>query len=216
MPTNAEYLSRVPLFAGLAPDRLDALASACQRRALAKGEVLFLEGDPGGALFVIVSGNLRVERIGANGGVQVLGIRRAGEVIGEMSLVDQSPRSAQVVGQSAAKLLVVSRRAFVEHVLPDPAASLAIMGTLAERIRLSDQLLLNLRTREVADRLEGYLLSQADLDGIVRLGMTQATLAEHLGCTREAANRAFGELKASGRLEQFARGVYRIRAASSE
>ena len=87
MATNSEYLGKVRLFERLEEDKVEAFAALCRRKQLEKGEVLFLEGEPPDALYVIVSGRIRIERISPNGIAQVLATRSAGEAIGEMGLI---------------------------------------------------------------------------------------------------------------------------------
>jgi CRP/FNR family cyclic AMP-dependent transcriptional regulator len=196
--SNSEYVGRVPIFRGLNKKQLDAFGEACQRRALNKHEILFHEGEAGGALYVIVAGRLRVEKLGEDGEMHVLGMRTPGDVIGEMSLVDAMPRSAQIVAASACKLLVLYQQDFERLILQEPTASLAIMQALSKKVREASDLLTDHRSKAVGDRLRDYLRREADESGRVDLGVSQSELAELLGCTREAVNRALQSLAGDG------------------
>lgn len=198
MHDNAELLHSATIFQNLGRAALNDLASVCVRKKLARGEMLFGEGDEGGALYVIVSGRVYIQRIGASGATHLLGTRVAGEAIGEMSLVDALPRSAQAVAATNCRLLVLYRAAFEQFVLSQPAASLGIMQAMSKRIREAAQMLVDLRSKEVPDRLLDYLRAESDVEGWLRLQMSQTTLAEMLGCSREAVNRALGELEGMG------------------
>ena len=198
MRDNSELLAAATIFRNLGKGVLGELANVCVRKQLTRGEMLFAEGDEGGALYVIVSGRIRIERIGAEGATHVLGVRAAGEAIGEMSLIDALPRSAQAVAATNCKLLVLYRAAFEQFVLTQPSASLAIMQAMSKRIREAAQMLVDFRSKEVPDRLLDYLRSECDADRWVQLQSSQAALAEVLGCTREAVNRAFGDLEGRG------------------
>lgn len=211
MTTNADYLKQASIFAKLDASSLEKLAAACQRRRLAKDEPLFHEGDPGDALYVIAGGTIRIERIGDGGQVQILGMRHAGEVLGEMSLISQEPRSAQAVAHTACRLLILHRQTFVDFLLSDPGVSLAIMQTLSARIQESGQMLLDRRSKEVPERLLAYLESlPRDDGGNVRLGMTQSALADLLGCTREAINRGLTELEERRLLRKHGRNAFEL------
>lgn len=205
MATNGEYLVRVPLFAGLSRDLLSKLADCCSRKALAKGDLLFSEGDEGDCLYVILSGYLRVERLTREGSSHTLAVRRPGEIMGEMALIDAVRRSAQVVAQTRSKLLVLHRREFQQHLLKEPAACLGIMQTLAARLRELSEELIAERSLEAHERLLGYLQKNADEEGYCRLTVSQTQLAELLGCTRETINRGFSELKNRGQIEKTGR-----------
>ncbi|MGE0002750.1 MAG: Crp/Fnr family transcriptional regulator [Fimbriimonadaceae bacterium] len=202
MATNAEILARVPLFEGVGPESLETLGAACSRRSLAKEEVLFLEGEAGNAMFVVVSGRLRIERIGATGDSQTLGYRTGGDVVGEMALLDGSPRSAQATAASDCRLLVFLADEFERTVLAQPGVGLAVMRTLAKRLREAAQRAIDVRTKDVPERLLDLLRASADGSGFADLGLSQGAIADLLGCTRESVNRAFAELEAAGEIER--------------
>lgn len=195
MATNAEYLRLVKLFEGLEPERLNIFAAACTRRQLTRSEILFFEGEPGAELYVLVSGKVRIEKVSSSGEVQVIAVRGPGEVIGEMALIDEKPRSAQATAQTKVKMLVLSKSNFQKAVLQEPTVTFAIMQTLSHRLRDAADLLLDVRVKDVSERLLDYLIKEADSEGNVRLGITQTALAEQLGCTREAINRALKSLE---------------------
>jgi len=210
MATNEELLAGVPLFAGLAPRSLRAFADACVRVRATKGEVLFREGDPSGGIYIIVSGRLRIERMTSSGEKQVIGVRTAGDFVGEMSLLDGQPRSADIVCAAACRLLMLRREDFEQLILNEPSASLEIMKSLSLRIREADSRLLDLRSKEVWQRLLDQFRRDADATGQV-IAESQSRLAEQLGCTREAVNRALTRLEREGRLDRLGSRTYRLR-----
>lgn len=198
MASNLEYLRRVGLFENMRDDQIQKLAGVCRRRACDKGELLFFEGDPGHSLFIIVSGRIRIERSGGAGETTVLAMRHPGEVIGEMALVDGEPRSAQAVSQTKSKLLVLQAEDFRNQVLSDPDMCFSIMKTMSRRLREAADTALSMRTMQVHEHLLTYLLGHADQDGFVKLEVSQSTLADTIGCSREAINRAFQRLVRDG------------------
>lgn len=199
MATNEEFLAKVPLFSRVGRRSLTSFAEACIRSKLSAGEILFREGDPGGSLYVIVSGRLRIERLTATGELFVIGMRGAGECVGDMSLIDGEPRSATVVAATNCRLLAMRRADFERLIQDEPSAGLAIMQTMSRRIREADDRTVDFRSKEVWQRLLEHLWSEADEVGVVRTG-SQSALAETLGCTREAVNRAFGRLIREGKV----------------
>ena len=209
MATNAEYLSRVPLFASLDQQTLDSFGDKCVRKKLERSEALFYEGSEGGALYVVLGGQVRIEKVTASG-VQVLGTRGPGEVIGEMSLIDGQPRSAQAVAASECKLLVLYRSDFESLVRAHPSASLAIMTSLSLRLREAADLLVARETQAVGERLLSHLTRLSGADGVVHLRLGQSELAETLGCARESLNRALNGLVRSGSIVKEGPKQYRI------
>ena len=208
--TNAEYLGKVRLFERLEEDKVEAFAALCRRKQLEKGEVLFLEGEIPDALYVIVSGRIRIERISPNGIAQVLATRNAGEAIGEMGLIDGKPRSAQAVAQTKVKLLCLSKDDFHRQALTESAVCFAMMQTLCFRLREAAQVLLDARSKAVHERLFDYLKSIEDDEGWAKLEVTQTALSEVLGCTREAVNRAFAQLESEGTIQRTSRSLIKL------
>src|SRR5689334_21411647 len=90
-------LTMVPFFSSLPDEALQEVAAACRPRRFERGEVLFDEGDPAEALVILRSGRVKVVLVGANGEETILHVAGPGEVLGELSLVDDEPRSATAV-----------------------------------------------------------------------------------------------------------------------
>ncbi len=211
MHSNAQLLSEVPLFKGVGNSSLTLFADAAVRRRTQKEEILFREGDEGGALYIILSGKVRIERTTRAGETHILALRKAGEVIGEMSLVEHKPRSASAICEVDCKLLMLQRAEFQRLIMIEPSASLVIMQTLSRRVREATDMLLDFRTKEVPDRLLDLLKREADADGSVNVMRSQTALAEEVGCSREAVNRAITELITRGKIARLGKRLFQLR-----
>lgn len=211
MPTNAEYLREVPLFSRLGNASLERFAQSCTRFKLDPDETLIEEGDSASAMYILISGRVRVERITPSAETQVLGIRGPGEVIGEMSLIDGRPREARVVASTGCKFLVLHRASFSELIRSEPTAALAVMESLSLRLREADSILLSMRSHEVHERLLDFLRRHADSSGNLTLNLTQSALADHLGCSRESVSRAFAFLASNNDISRHGK-VIKVRS----
>src|SRR5690349_18741537 len=109
-------LSQLPLFATLPPDAVAAMADIMVPGELSDGDALFHKGDPSGALFLITSGAVKVILDDAELGEQILRQLGPGEALGEMSLIDETPRTATVVALSPIKYLVLHHQDFIDIV----------------------------------------------------------------------------------------------------
>lgn len=107
-----QLLRGVMLFAGLSEDELGAVAAVCQERKLQRGEVLAEQGAPGDEFFVVTEGFLEISVSGEDTSAQVLVNLGKGQIIGEMALIDQGPRSATVRAVSDAVVQVINRKDF--------------------------------------------------------------------------------------------------------
>lgn len=105
-------LRGVMLFASLSDMELEAVAAICKERALVRGEVLAEQGAPGDEFYVVTSGFLEISVAGGEAVSQVLVNLGKGQIIGEMALLDQGPRSATVRAVSEATIEVIRRADF--------------------------------------------------------------------------------------------------------
>jgi signal transduction histidine kinase len=129
------YLLRnVPIFANMSEDDLLHIGSRAEEIRLAAGEELFVEGSPGDRAYIIREGELEI--IKASGGREVLlSVRGAGEVIGEMSLLEEAPRMATVRARSDCQLLTIRQQEFNELLENSPSAMRAMFDTVLSRWR---------------------------------------------------------------------------------
>src|ERR687894_862742 len=105
------------------------------------GQLVLQEGDPGDALYVVLDGELEITK--RQGGQDILlAVSRAGEFLGEMSLLEQTPRSASVRTLRESRLLVISQAAFQTLLSCSPSAPLTILHTLTSRLRNNESVLM--------------------------------------------------------------------------
>ncbi len=130
-------LRRVPLLAGLAPADLQPIAVIAHEHHFADGEVVFEQNEPGDEMYMIVSGEVRV--IASRPGDADLEIARraAGEVVGEMAIIDDEPRSASGIACGKVHALALDRKSFESLLRERPEVSLAVMRVLCKRLRQS-------------------------------------------------------------------------------
>ena len=133
---------KIPLFAGLEEEALRALSARTVLKAVPANTVIFREGDVPEALYVVVSGKVKVYLNDEDGKQLLLSIKGPGDYFGEMML-DDKPRSASVVTEEACEFAVMSRELFTSFVLEHPKVALQIIRDL---IRVGRGM--NVRTRE--------------------------------------------------------------------
>jgi len=107
-----EQLAKLEMFSGLTPDALRLVAAICQEETHAPGGRLFSHGDAGDRLYVILEGKIRISREVAGMGEEALAVLGPGSVFGEMSLLDDAPRSADARIHERCRLLSIPRDAF--------------------------------------------------------------------------------------------------------
>jgi CRP-like cAMP-binding protein len=130
MPITADLLRLVPLFNGMTDRSFEAIASLASEADFALGDDLVRQGEPGDRFIILVDGRARVERDGKL--MRELG---PGEFLGEISLIDGSPRTASVTALSPIHAFVIDRAGFLELIERIPVFRLEVMNALTERLR---------------------------------------------------------------------------------
>lgn len=156
-----DFLRKIPLLADLSASDLDHLGHLVEVVHLAAGATLFGEGSASDRAYIIKEGQLDIIKASATGDM-LLAIREAGEVIGEMSLLDDAPRLASVVARTDAVLLAISREQFNHLLETSPAASRAILRILLPRWRATESALQSAQA-ELAQRLAESRQRNAEL-----------------------------------------------------
>lgn len=174
--TLADRLRSVPLFRDLPADTLAALMQDMAQRRLDAGELLFSQGDEGAECFVILDGSLEVLTY-INGAEHRLEIYRAGQIIGEMALIDRSPRSASVRALEFSTLLVLTEREFVRLIGSSPTMALAMLRNSTSRVRNTNQRMIGDLERKNAELLAAYQQLQAAQAELIRLNRLEEELA---------------------------------------
>jgi CRP/FNR family transcriptional regulator len=200
--TTVEVLRRVPYFASLPPAELGRLAALCTTRNLGPGEALFEESQPCRGLFVIAEGLVEVRQISLRGREQVFHTEGPGAALGEAPLFDGGGYIASAVALAPTRALFLGRGDVLRLCRRRPEVALAMLKTMARRVRHFAGLVSDLAFRPVTARLARYL----DAAGAGPVGpgtrievtLTQAQLAARLGTVRELVARAFAQLERAG------------------
>lgn len=185
-------LSRVALFEGVPPDRLEQLERRGTLRDLHKGTQVFAQGDPADALYAIVGGDGQV-RIGAiddRGKALMVEVFLAGDIFGEIGLIDGGMRTAGAVAEGRVQLLQLSASAFTAAQNETPVIGMNLARILARRLRRTYELFQAATFETLEVRLARQLLYLGALGGRrtefgLRLAgrLRQPDLADLLGAT---------------------------------
>jgi len=144
-PSVADALGKIHLFNGLAAGGLRQIAAIAREESYPTGAVVFREGDVGDKLFLILEGRVRISREVAGMGEEALAILGPGDAFGEMSLIDDSPRSADARVHERCRLVVLSKDAMEDL--------LFLQKDLAYEILWNFVKILSLRLRETNDKM---------------------------------------------------------------
>lgn len=197
-----EALQLVPFFNNLTQDEVESLSNRLVLRRFSSGQIIFHHGDPGGLLYIITKGKVKITHSTPDGQEAMLAIFGAGDFFGELALLDDSPRSATVEALQATETLTLHRDDFIRFIRNNPAFSLHVLHTLAQHIRRLNNQLSDIFFLDLPARLARQLLQLADQHGLktgdgirIELSLTQTDLAEMTGATRVSINKALGRFR---------------------
>lgn len=184
------------LFQGLSDAQLDLLAQGAVHRRLPARCEIFRKGDESQEAYAILAGRLKAASSSPEGKEVTLSIMGPGELVGEVAMLCGGTRTLTVETLEPSELLVLQRRDLMPLLESHPAAGLAMMGALAERLGQLTELFEDTALRGVPARLARQLLALADVhgeprDGGVRidLKLSQSELGRLVGASRESVNK---------------------------
>jgi CRP/FNR family cyclic AMP-dependent transcriptional regulator len=209
-----DLLARVPLFAALDDESAAHLGATLTRRTLARGHVVFSEGDAGDRLFVVLDGKVKISRAAADGRENLLAVLGTAEMFGELSLFDPGPRTASVTTITESTLASLDHDDLRPLLIERPAVAVQLLKALAQRLRRTNEAMADLVFTDVPGRVAKALLDLSAKFGVVegngtrvRHDLTQEELAQLVGASRETVNKALSEFAHRGWLRIDGRSV---------
>jgi CRP/FNR family transcriptional regulator len=199
---NVKYLKRIYLFSGLGDDELGEIASLILERKYQKGRIIFMEGEPGEAIYFLKTGLIKVSKQDGEGREHTLHYVNPGDVFGEVVLFDAGgyPATAEVVEN--AEVGLIRNRDMDRLLLKNPKTTLEMLKIMARRLRNAQQQIMELALKDTTRRLAGLLLKLAEEHGIMKnngvlicLPLTNQELANLVGTSRETVNRILSEFR---------------------
>ena len=211
---NIAFLRRVPLFSGLTEQQIERLAAGSVRRNFPRGRVIVTEGEPSQSLYILLSGRAKVQRSDTEGKEVILAVIGPGECFGEMSLIDDSPRSASVITIDTSDFMAINKESFKSMMLSSPEMSLRIMAGLVRRLREADKKIETLALLDVYGRVARVLLDMSEKVGeerMIRSRLPRQEITKMIGASREMVSRVMKGLETEGYIVPLPEGKVLLR-----
>jgi CRP-like cAMP-binding protein len=206
---RVSLLRRIPVFAGLSDDDLDAVAAVSVARRLDAGTVVFREGDRGDTCYVVRSGTARAIREHPDGRSITLAHFNPGDIFGELAMFDDEPRSATVDTIEPTEVIAIPSRDVQRLMREYPEIAVKLSTALAVRLRATNERLARQSFQTVQSRVAAVLAQMVAAaregnpgESDVEVTLTQADLAKLAGSSRESASRFLATLERSGIISQ--------------
>ena len=197
-------LAPSPLLAQVSQTDLRALIRNAEPRAFRSRQVLFHRGDPPAGLYAIVSGTVRIVIQEPDGAELTLATFGVGEILGELAVLDGTPRSATAVAASSLQTLYIAADSFRQWLTAHPDVMWRMLAGLAQRLRSTNEQIAEIALLPIEARIARRLWQQclevtgSDPAPGLRLQVNQVAWAKMLGATRESINRQLSRLRAAG------------------
>jgi len=207
--TDPNQLAEIPLFRGIPADRLKRLNDVMHKKSVPAGTNMITAEQPGEVVYVLLEGTVKILIEQMDGREVILAFLGAGDTVGEMSLVDSSGRSANVMTMEKCTFLWMDRATFQDCLKNVSEFTQNLVRLLAGRLRMANEQIQSLSSLDVAGRLARQLLAFTERYGTpeeanggvkINLRLTQTDLAELVGASRERVNQVMVEFRQKGYL----------------
>ncbi len=206
-----DLLRQVEIFRMLEDAQLRQLRALLRRQHFRAGESIFIQGDPGDCLYIILEGYVRIYLLSADGREVTFRVYSSGAAFGEFAVLDGKPRSACAVASTNASAMVIYRADFLALIERNVSVLLRVVDVLTERLRYTTLFSRSLAFISASGRVASTLATLADqatvAPGAVKLTITQAELASYAGATREWTNHALHDFADQGLIKIGRRAV---------
>ena len=193
----ATRLEIIPMFQKLSADQRERLISYAVLRRFPKNQMVMSMGEQANSIYIILSGRVKIIRDDEGGREVIVSLLGPGEFFGEMSLLDDSPRSANVVAMEACEMVVFTKADFLLCMKENFEICFYIMQTLAKRLRAATEKIETLALMDVYGRVARLLLDMAvERDGelVILQKISKQDIGRMVGASREMVSRVMKDL----------------------
>lgn len=208
------HLRKIPMFAAVAPAKLQELVPVVELREIPRRQVIYLPGDPGDKVFFINGGRVKTSKVTRDGKELTLAYRGAGQIFGELAVVDGSPREEMAEAMKNAIITELPVEVFKDLLAGDGKLCFQFMAELGRRRKQLETKLEHLVFKDVQAKLAALLLElgeeygQENEEGVlIGLKITHQEMANLIGSTRETISLTLAQFKKRGLLDMNGRAV---------
>src|SRR5467141_4974303 len=151
-------LRKHPMFCDLDPEAFDQLCRYAKHSTLKRGATIVSKGDPGNSLVVVISGTVKISVSSVDGRSAILNLIGAGEIFGEVAVLDGLARTADATANTNCEIYVIDRRDFLPFVRSQPALAMKFIELLCMRLRRTSEQVEQLILKDLPGRLASALL----------------------------------------------------------
>jgi CRP/FNR family cyclic AMP-dependent transcriptional regulator len=187
-------LRKHPIFCDLDAQAFEQLGRYAKHSTLKRGATIFSKGDPGNSLIAVISGTVKISISSPDGRSAILNLIGAGEIFGEVAVLDGQARTADATANTNCEIFVIDRREFLPFVRSQPALAMKFIELLCTRLRWTSDQVEQVILQNLPGRLASALIRLTERHKMAQGGgrtivVTQQEISEMVGMSRESINK---------------------------
>lgn len=213
-PNKLWYLKRINLFSALTPPELQEMDRITRMQEVKKRQPIYLPGDPSNTVYLLKKGRVKISSTAPSGKEVTFDILEAGEIFGELEMLQDSPREALAEALDDALICAIRREDFDRYLRQHPDLTLKLTKLIGLRLRKIHNRVEDLVFRAVPARLAHLLLELKKTDGVpegpgtrLRVKLTHQEMANLIGCSRETVSATLGQFRERGLIQVDGRSI---------
>ncbi len=213
-PNKLWFLKHIRLFDGISPSEMQEMEKITRMEEVKKRQPLYLPGDSSSSVYFLKRGRVKIASTATNGKEVTFDILEAGDVFGELDVLEDTPRSTSAETLDDALICVIPRKDFDQYLAMHPNVMFKLTKLIGLRLKKIQSRVEDLVFRDVPARL-AHLLSElgktdgvADKQGIrLKAKLTHQEMANLIGCSRETVSTTMGQFRNEGLIQMDGRAI---------
>ncbi|MDP1948041.1 MAG: Crp/Fnr family transcriptional regulator [Nitrospirota bacterium] len=213
-PNKLWFLKHIRLFDGISPSEMQEMEKITRMEEVKKRQPLYLPGDPSSSVYLLKRGRVKIANTAASGKEVTFDILEAGDVFGELDVLEDAPRSTSAETLDDALICVIPRKDFDQYLAMHPSVMFKLTKLIGLRLKKIQSRVEDLVFREVPARLAHLLSELSKTEGVtekqgirLKVKLTHQEMANLIGCSRETVSTTMGQFRDDGLIQMDGRTI---------
>lgn len=213
-PNKLWFLKHIHLFDGISPSAMHEMEKITRMEEVKKRQPLYLPGDPSSSVYLLKRGRVKIANTAPNGKEVTFDILEAGEVFGELDVLEDAPRSTSAEALDDALICVIPRKDFDQYLAMHPNVTIKLTKLISMRLKKIQSRIEYLVFRDAPARLAHLLSELSNTEGVtdkqgvrLKVKLTHQEIANLIGCSRETVSVTLGQFREEGLINMDGRTI---------
>ena len=213
-PNKLWFLKHIRLFDGISPSAMHEMEKITRMEEVKKRQPLYFPGDPSSSVYLLKRGRVKIANTAPNGKEVTFDILEAGEVFGELDVLEDAPRSTSAEALDDALICVIPRKDFDQYLAMHPNVTIKLTKLIGLRLKKIQSRVEDLVFRDVPARLAHLLSELSNTEGVtdkqgirLKVKLTHQEMANLIVCSRETVSATLGQFREEGLINMDGRTI---------